>query len=61
MNGLKADYRCVLYLLFFERMSYAEAGLVMKKTDGQIRGLVSRAKKALKEKLDSEGFTYVPI
>lgn len=58
LRKLKADHRCVLYLLFFEEMSYAGAGIVMKKTEGQIRGLASCAKQSLKRILESEGFKY---
>ena len=54
MGFLKSDHRSVLYLLFFEDLSYAEAGRVMGKTEGQIRGLVYRAKEALKKKLENE-------
>jgi RNA polymerase sigma-70 factor (ECF subfamily) len=58
LHRLKPDHRCVLYLLFFEEMSYADAGIVMKKSEGQIRGLTYRAKQALKQILISEGFSY---
>ena len=57
IRGLPADYRCALYLLFFENMSYADVGVVMRKTDGQVRGLVYRAKQVLKATLESEGFS----
>jgi len=59
MLDLKPDYQMVLQLLYFEDMSYREAGKVMKKTERQIEGLAYRAKAALKKKLESEGLTYV--
>jgi RNA polymerase sigma-70 factor (ECF subfamily) len=58
LGKLKADHRCVLYLLFFADMSYADAGVVMRKSEGQIRGLTYRAKQSLKQIMISEGFTY---
>jgi len=59
MQDLKPDYRTVLHILYFEDMSYKEAGQVMKKSERQIEGLAYRAKAALKKILESEGFTYV--
>ena len=53
MRRLKANYTSVLHLLFFEGLSYAEAGKVMGKTEGQIRGLVHRAKETLKNLYES--------
>ncbi len=58
MEQLQPDYRDVLFLLYFEDMSYKEAGLVMKKNERQITNLTYRAKKALKEILEKEGFVY---
>jgi len=59
MQDLKPDYSTVLHLLYFEDMSYREAGQVMKKSERKIEGLAYRAKAALKKKLESEGFDYV--
>jgi len=58
MQNLKEEHRAVLILLYFEDMSYIEAGRAMNKNLKQIRGLAYRAKVALKRKLESEGFTY---
>lgn len=58
MQQLQAEYREVLFLLYFENMSYQEAGKVMKKSLKQITNLAYRGKKALKEKLEKDGFTY---
>ena len=57
MQGLKENYRRVLILLYFEDMSYTQAGRAMKKSDTQIRGLAYRAKLALKKKLENIGIT----
>jgi len=58
MDELKADHRQVLYLLYFEEISYADAAKVLKKTEKQIAGLAYRAKALLKNKLEKEGFDY---
>lgn len=54
MRELKDDYRAVLLLLYFEDMSYLEAGRAMNKSDKQIKHLAYRAKAALKKKLENE-------
>ena len=59
MSDLKPGYRMVLQLLYFEEMSYAEAGQVLGKTVKQISDLNYRAKSSLKKKLESGGFDYV--
>ena len=59
MKGLKDDYRVVLELLYFDDMSYIEAGRVMKKSAKQISDLAYRAKTSLKKKLEGEGLTDV--
>lgn len=51
MMELKEDYRVVLVLLYFEDMSYIEAGQVMNKNVKQIGDLAYRAKAALKKRL----------
>jgi len=57
MKSLNEDYFAVLWLLYFEDMSYRQAGKVMSKTDTQIKHLAYRAKAALKKKLNNEGFS----
>jgi len=56
MQALSEDYRVVLILLYFEDMSYAEAGRVMKKNIKQISNLAYRAKISLKQKLENTDF-----
>ena len=58
MRDLKEEYRAVLILLYFEDMSYIQAGRVMNKSERQIKDLAYRAKSALKKKLEIKGFTY---
>jgi len=55
MLELKPDHRAVLRLLYFEDMSYRQAGKALHKSERQIEGLARRAKKALKEKLVNRG------
>jgi len=52
MRELKKEYHAVLLLLYFEGMSYKQAGQVMKKSEKQIKDLAYRAKAALKKKLE---------
>lgn len=58
LKKLKKDYSDVLYLIYFEQMSYEEAGLILKKSNKQIKNLVFRAKQALRETMIKEGFIY---
>ncbi|MBD5142988.1 MAG: sigma-70 family RNA polymerase sigma factor [Ruminococcus sp.] len=58
LHRLKLDYRQVLYLIYFEGFSNTEAGLIMKKSDRQVRDLLYNAKKALKSELQRSGFDY---
>ena len=58
MKNLNTDYRQVLWLLYFDGLTNAEAATVMKKNARQMKNLVYRAKSALKSELDKEGFVY---
>ena len=58
MQSLKREHRTVLYLLYFESMSYKEAAIVMKRTEGQIKSLAFRAKRAMRAIMEKEGLTY---
>ena len=55
---LKAEYRQILILLYFEDMSHEDAALVMGKSRKQIYNLADRGRKALKEELERMGFDY---
>lgn len=58
LKGLSADYRQVIWLVFFEGMSNAEAAAVMGKNSRQMRNLLYRAKQSLKKELEKEDFIY---
>ena len=51
MKKLKPEYERVLYLIDLEGLSYAEAARVLKKSENQIRILIFRARKKLKQVL----------
>ncbi len=56
MDGLPADYRQVLVLLYFEEMKQEEIAVVMQKSRKQIYNLTDRARRALKQALEASGF-----
>ena len=58
LHRLKLEYRQVLYLIYFEEFTNAEAALIMKKSSRQIESLLYNAKKALKSELERSGFEY---
>ncbi len=57
LGKLNDDYRTALYLIYFEELSYEEAGTVMKKRKKQVENLVYRAKSALRRELGKDGGT----
>ena len=58
INELIPEYRNVLWLTYFEEFSNKETAIILKKTERQIKNLLYRARKALKSKLEKEGFEY---
>ena len=58
---LKAEYRQVLWLIYFEGFSVKEAAKIMKKSPHNIETLTYRAKQSLKSELIREGFNYEDI
>ena len=52
IRSLKKEYSQVIYLIFFEQMSNAEAARIMGKSLRQISDLIYRAKNALKAELE---------
>lgn len=58
LGRLKAEYREVLTLTYFEGLTNPQAGRVMGKNKSQIEMLLYRAKQSLKKELEKEGFTY---
>ena len=57
MEELNPDYREVLYLTYFEDMSYAQAAEITGKTVKQITNMVYRGKASLRRLLEREGIT----
>ena len=55
MDEMNPDYREVLYLTYFEGMSYAQAAEVTGKTVKQITNMVYRGKESLRRLLEREG------
>lgn len=58
MQKLKTEYRCALYLVYFEGFDTAQTAKCLGKTKHQTETLLWRAKNALKEQLQKEGFVY---
>ena len=58
ISELKKEHRVILTLLYFEDMSYLQAGRAMNKSETQIRGLAHRAKAALKKHLEDSGHAW---
>ncbi len=58
ISKLKPEYSQILWLVYFEDFSNKQAAAVMKKSVHNIETLVYRARKALKQQLESEGFEY---
>ena len=54
IDTLNDDYKTVLHLIYFEDMSYEQAGKVMKKNKKQIENLVYRARQALRKEFEKE-------
>ena len=52
MRELKKEYHAVLIFLYFEGMSYRQAGEAMNKSERQVKDLAYRAKAALRKKLE---------
>ena len=58
MEELKPEYQEALYLVYIEDMSYRDTAEVMGRSESQIKNLVHRGKKSLKESLEKNGFEY---
>lgn len=55
LNGLQNDYKTALYLYAYEEMSYEDIGKVMRKTTGQVKITIYRARKKLKKLYEGGG------
>ena len=58
MCELPDNYHRVLYLVYFEGFDNKSTAKIMKMSTRQIENILYRAKKALKEKLEKEKFTF---
>ena len=54
IEKLSSDMQSAIHLVYFEDLSYEDAGRVMKKSAKQIDNLLYRARKELKELLSRE-------
>jgi len=55
LRKLKPEYRQIIWLQYFEQLSMKEAAMVIKKSVHGTEVLASRARKALRERLEKEG------
>ncbi len=58
MQKLSPDYYSVLWLKYFENMQVRQIASVMRKSEGAVRVLLTRARQALKTQLKKDGFDY---
>ena len=58
LNKLNPQYKQILWLIYFESFSNAEAAAVIKKSLHNTETLLYRAKKSLKSELEKEGYVY---
>jgi len=58
MEKLPSSYRQVLFLLYFEKFTFSDVCKIMKKSSRQVKNITYRAKLALKNELEKEGFQY---
>ncbi len=58
LGKINENYRQIIWLVYFENFSQKEAAQIMKKSVHSIETLVYRARKALKNELEKEGFVY---
>ena len=58
MQKLKAEYRQILWLIYFENLCLKDAAAILKKSVHNTETLVYRARKSLKLQLEKEGFIY---
>ena len=61
LQSLPDSYRQILWLIYFEDMTAAEAGKVMGKNTRAAQSLLFRARQALKTQLEKDGFVYEDI
>ena len=58
IQKLKTEYQNAIYLADIEELSYKEIGHILNKTDGSVKVLIHRARKALEQIVLEEGYKY---
>ncbi len=58
LDGIPSDHAAVLHLKYFDDMSNDQIARIMKKSKRQVENTLYQAKRALKSKLEQEGFIY---
>ena len=58
IQKLKIEYQNAIYLADIEELSYKEIGHILNKTDGSVKVLIHRARKALEKVVVEEGYKY---
>ncbi|MCR5419317.1 MAG: sigma-70 family RNA polymerase sigma factor [Lachnospiraceae bacterium] len=58
LDSIPAEYRQVLYLMFFEELKSEQIARILKKTTKQVYNLSARGKTALKGALERMGYTW---
>ncbi len=58
MKKIKQEYYTVLWLMYFEELRIKEIAVIMNKSEGNTKVLLSRAREALKVQLGKDGFDY---
>ena len=58
LSTLKLEHRQVIWLLYFENLSYKEIAAILNKSVHATEMLASRARQSLRSELEKEGFVY---
>ena len=58
LNSIKSQYKEVMWLFYFERLSYLEIAKILGVNVKRIDHLLEKGRKEIKRKLTKEGFTY---
>ena len=58
MKKLKDEYYTALWLKYFENQQVRDIAQILRKSEGNTKVLLSRAREALKSQLGKDGFEY---
>lgn len=58
MSKLSGDYYSVLWLKYFEELQVKEIATVLRRSEGAVKVLLTRARQALRTQLEKDGFDY---